>query len=369
MTSRLFAFLFILSTLQAYAQPPIEMHPLTAPLLVEMDGAPVAYYELILTNVSSEPQVLQHLTLLDTGNSATMLVLDAGHLHSHFAILPPAPAGDSPILAPGTSGLIYIEVAVLPKVKAIPRYVHILEVSDASGMKMTTVRGGGFENPSWNPAVLGAPVHGGPWAAVYEPSWVRGHRRVVDMFGGTPQIPGRFAIDFVLLDAHGKMAKGDKNIIANWHGYDADVFAVCDGRVVWVEDHFPESATLEGHPAKQAAGNMIVIELDSRRYVVYQHLKPKSIVVQAGQTVKRGDRIAAVGFTGQSTGPHLHLHVSDHIMQEGSEGLPFVFESFTLLGNYPGGKGLGERGWKRAKGSKALISQERPGPNSVISFP
>jgi murein DD-endopeptidase MepM/ murein hydrolase activator NlpD len=56
-----------------------------------------------------------------------------------------------------------------------------------------------------------------------------------------------------------------------------------------------------------AYGNSIVIShgfgINSR----FLHLS--KILVRAGQRVKRGDRIAEVGTTGMSTGPHLHYEV------------------------------------------------------------
>lgn len=63
-------------------------------------------------------------------------------------------------------------------------------------------------------------------------------------------------------------------------------------------------------------------------------MKPKSIKVKTGQKVKKGDAIASLGFTGQTTGPHLHFHEADADSPLGAEGIPFVFEQFEILGSY-----------------------------------
>lgn len=59
-----------------------------------------------------------------------------------------------------------------------------------------------------------------------------------------------------------------------------------------------------------SAGNWIVIE-DKDGYVSkYMHCN--SLLVSTGARVKRGQLIATVGSTGNSTGPHLHLQIEDN---------------------------------------------------------
>jgi murein DD-endopeptidase MepM/ murein hydrolase activator NlpD len=54
-------------------------------------------------------------------------------------------------------------------------------------------------------------------------------------------------------------------------------------------------------------GNRVDIDHGNGYHTWYCHLS--RIMVTAGQHVERGDRIAAVGSTGESTGPHLHYEV------------------------------------------------------------
>ncbi|HSP77559.1 MAG TPA: M23 family metallopeptidase [Myxococcaceae bacterium] len=80
--------------------------------------------------------------------------------------------------------------------------------------------------------------------------------------------------------------------IAAPHG--KEVIAPSDGTVVF--------AGLEG-----GYGNVIVIDHGYGIKTRYGHLS--KMLVKAGDKVKRGTQIAAVGNTGRSTGPHLHYEV------------------------------------------------------------
>lgn len=67
------------------------------------------------------------------------------------------------------------------------------------------------------------------------------------------------------------------------------------------------SGTVTFSGRKGSYGNMIVITHDNGVQTYYAHCS--ALYVSAGTSVSQGQTIAAVGSTGNSTGPHLHLEV------------------------------------------------------------
>jgi murein DD-endopeptidase MepM/ murein hydrolase activator NlpD len=278
---------------------------------------------------------------------------------------PPAGAGGTDVAA-GATRVVYVDIA-LPEGMATPWSIDYDVLATTATVQMGAV--GSVAVNSKPPAPLGPPLAGGPWAAVHHPDWERGHRRVFYTVDGVTRLPGRFTIDFVRLDDAGRTTRGDRDLVASALGYGAPVLAVADATVAATRNDMSEPERVSArmkHPQQDAAGNFVSLDLGEGRFAVYEHLKPGSVRVAPGQRVRRGDVIAQLGFTGDSTGPHLHLHVGDAAAPLAAEGLPFVFEQFEVLGRYPDIAAMGTARW--TPDGAGTRRGERPAPNVVIDF-
>ena len=81
-----------------------------------------------------------------------------------------------------------------------------------------------------------------------------------------------------------------------------------------------------------AAGNHVVVDIGEGRFAFYAHMQPGSVRVKVGDKVKTGQVLGLLGNSGNTDSPHLHFHVMDGPSPLVSNGLPFVFNSFTGQG-------------------------------------
>lgn len=184
--------------------------------------------------------------------------------------------------------------------------------------------------------VLGVPLAGEQWAAVG--SCCDGpHRRSIQPVNGDLYLAQRFAIDFNKLDAENRFSAGDPALNESYPTYGQPVYAVANATVVKAIDDYADQVPgrTEGITLENADGNYIVLDLGDGHYAFYAHLKPGSLLVEAGETVTRGQQIGEAGNTGSSDGPHLHFHVMDGPSVLASDGLPYVFAEFDVTGHMP----------------------------------
>ncbi|WP_063047676.1 M23 family metallopeptidase [Nocardia pseudovaccinii] len=91
--------------------------------------------------------------------------------------------------------------------------------------------------------------------------------------------------------------------IEDYLAFGADVYAPCSGWVREAADDTPD----DDRDFRRAGGNEVVID-NGKELIVIAHLQRGSVAVEAGQHVEVGQRIGAVGSSGNSTEPHLHIH-------------------------------------------------------------
>lgn len=86
-----------------------------------------------------------------------------------------------------------------------------------------------------------------------------------------------------------------------------------------------EGTVLQLRGARGLMGNHLVLRLDDDTYVVLAHLQRGSLEVRVGDQVTAGQVVAAVGNSGNTSEPHVHLQLMDRAHPIHAVGLPFAF--------------------------------------------
>lgn len=163
-----------------------------------------------------------------------------------------------------------------------------------------------------------------------------------------------FAIDVGAVGAGGNTHQGAGSRLSDYYGYGRDILAVADGTVVAAVDDCIESDGRLRQPGEsgdefqkrlvveqnkllaqgvtKALGCYVVIRHAGGEHSHSLHLKPGSVRIRPGDTVRRGQVIGQLGHSGNSTEPHLHFHLTDGADPMYSRGLPILFENIVVEG-------------------------------------
>lgn len=241
-------------------------------------------------------------------------------------------------LGPGQGGVVYFDVTY-PDRNSVPDHLsHRVSTSVNAGGK--TVDFVVLDDPiaidKREPIVLKPPLRGSGWVNANGCCRNLGpHRAMFNPINGAFWQSEAFAIDFVAVHPQGIGHTGDGSKVDQYFYYGADVLAAKGGKVVEVMSDMPDqipNANPGGTTLETAAGNHVIIEMGKDQYALYAHLKPHSATVQVGDVVVDGQKLGLLGNSGNTDGPHLHFQVMDRASPLKANGLPFVFDSFTLAG-------------------------------------
>lgn len=303
-------------------------------------------YDVEFQNTRLAPATLLKVDVVDAANPSKVLVSISGNeLTSRLRTLAAKTVSDTNI-EPNGGRVLFVELAFdlsdqIPK--TISHHVSLFAsanpvATDPSLLDYTILP---FDMAEDAPFVIGAPLSGKGWVAVNgccAPGFP--HRSSFLPVNGILTNGQRFAIDWMRLSEDGFLVRGNPSRNENWVNYGADVLAVADGTIVDTLDELedntpgslpdPRTITL-----KTVDGNHIVIDFGNGLYGFYGHLKKGSVRVQIGDKVRKGDHLALLGNTGNSSAPHLHFHISDAPSVLGSSGVPYHFEKFDYAGQIP----------------------------------
>jgi hypothetical protein len=140
----------------------------------------------------------------------------------------------------------------------------------------------------------------------------------------------RWAYD-LLVTMRGETFRGDGTKVEDHFAYGLPVRAPADGVVRAVHDREPDGPIGQWQFLK-AMGNYVVLDVAPGQFLFIAHLQPGSLAVAEGDRVRAGQVLGRVGNSGNSSEPHVHLHLQDTPTPFFGEGIPFYFHGYRVSG-------------------------------------
>jgi murein DD-endopeptidase MepM/ murein hydrolase activator NlpD len=162
----------------------------------------------------------------------------------------------------------------------------------------------------------------------------------------------RFALDLLGVGEDGKTQRGDGTRDEDYYAFGREVFAPADGKVVEVIEGVRDNMPGSMNPYS-AVGNCVIIQHREKEVSVLAHFKQGSIVVKAGDPVKRGQLLGLCGNSGNSSEPHIHYHLQNSAVLQDGVGIKCVFRKAVVTQD---GKTETRRNFSPVKGE--IISPE-----------
>jgi len=140
----------------------------------------------------------------------------------------------------------------------------------------------------------------------------------------------RHAYD-ILIRKQGSTHLGDGRHLTDYYAFGQPLYSPTSATVVEAVDGVEDNVPGEMNAA-QPCGNHVVLNCGNGEYLVMAHFKNHSLRVHTGDHVSTGQRVGECGDSGNSSEPHLHIHLQNGPILFRAAGLPLAFSSLIVDG-------------------------------------
>ena len=160
--------------------------------------------------------------------------------------------------------------------------------------------------------------------------WTAGHAGGTVLVNYHCAVPAQmYAMDIMKINDEGRIYTGSGSQISEFPTMKQPILSPIDGVVVGIKDGLSNAPiSLAPFDTINPAGNHVVIEFEKERYVFLAHMDSGSVSVKVGDRVVAGQEVGLAGNSGNTTYPHLHMHIQDKpvINNREARGYPYRFK-------------------------------------------
>jgi Peptidase family M23 len=337
-------------------------------------------YEILLTNPASFNKDTFAVTVakveaIDPDRDVVVGTLEGSALAEvmlQFRVPVPDPTAKA-TLGPGEGGVLLMDTSFDEGAHLPRRLVHRFTVAFEPGPRRRLVthefHAAATEVVRDRPVVIAPPLRGARWVVINGCcAELNFHRGALVPIEGELRLPERFAIDFMRLDAQGRVFNGPVDQNASYASFGAEIRSVAKGVVVQARDGLPDQTPGAVQPLENPfdlSGNHVIVDIGHGRFAQYSHMKQGSLAgLREGDRVERGQVLGLLGNSGNTSAPHLHFAILTS-PSGFSNSSPYTFKSF-------GSEGTVTNWAEVTDGEPAALSgrhaNQLPLNNQLISF-
>lgn len=317
-------------------------HPQPTPIVADVMNAPHAVlgsdrrvhlvYEVRIANTTSKRITLKRVAIVANQAGAELATMGTEEIGRRLS-LGGRRGNESTDLGPSQFGVLFVHVTLERDAPVPARLAHRIDGTIEQPTSDFSIRVAESSVITAAPPTLGAPLRGHGYVAGDGCCDSIRHVRALLPLDGTYYLAQRYAIDWEQIDKDNRLFRGDPKDVRSYHIYGRPVIAVTDATVVATRNDLPDQVPgklPDGLPIDEADGNFAILDIGSGAFALYAHMRPGSVRVKTGDRIRRGDHIGDVGNSGNTQAPHLHFQVMDAPSSLVSNGIPYVFDIFSI---------------------------------------